>query len=60
MAEEAAKEEGLPDLPCKVVGIVEYEEFAKAIDPRIRTRCIACPPDPGARDHYCAWEFTIG
>jgi len=42
------------------VGIVEYAEFAKAVDPRIRTRCIACPPDDHPDDLWCAWEFTVG
>ena len=57
--QSARRRKGLPDFPCKSVGIVEYSEFARTIDPRIRTRCIACPPDEGARDFHCAWEFTI-
>jgi hypothetical protein len=55
----ARKRKGLPDFPCKSVGIVEYAEFAKAVDPRIRTRCIACPPDAHPADAWCAWEFTV-
>jgi hypothetical protein len=58
--QSARRRKGLPDFPCKSVGIVEYSEFARTIDPRIRTRCIACPPDEGARDFFCAWEFTLG
>jgi hypothetical protein len=58
--QSARRRKGLADFPCKSVGIVEYTEFARTIDPRIRTRCIACPPDEGPRDWYCAWEFTIG
>jgi len=57
--QSARRRKGLPDFPCKSVGTVEYAGFARTIDPRIRTRCIACPPDPGPRDWYCAWEFTI-
>jgi len=53
------RRKGLPDFPCKEVGIVEYAGFARTVDPRIRTRCIACPPDPGSRDFYCAWEFAL-
>ncbi len=56
----ARKRKGLPDFPCKPVGLVEYAEFARAIDPRIRTRCIACPPDPRPEHTWCEWEFTIG
>lgn len=55
----ARRRKGLPDFPCKSVGVVEYAEFARAVDPRIRTRCIACPPDEHPDDLWCAWEFTI-
>ncbi len=55
----ARKRHGLADHPCKSVGIVEYGEFAKAIDPRIETSCIACPPDPHPEEYWCAWEFTL-
>jgi Family of unknown function (DUF6125) len=57
--QSARKRKGLPDFPCKSVGIVEYSEFARAVDPRIQTRCIACPPDPHGEDRWCAWEFTL-
>jgi hypothetical protein len=57
--QSARKRRGLSDFPCKDVGIVEYSEFARAIDPRISTRCIACPPDGHPETFWCAWEFTI-
>jgi hypothetical protein len=57
--QSARKRKGLPDHPCKSVGVVEYGEFAKTIDPRISTRCIACPPDPHPEEFWCAWEFTL-
>lgn len=53
------KRKGLPDFPCKTVGIVEYAGFARTIDPRIETRCIACPPDPHPEEFWCAWEFVV-
>lgn len=52
-------QKGLPDFPCKPVGLVEYSGFAKTIDPRIRTTCITCPPDKHPKEYYCAWEFEI-
>lgn len=55
----ARKRKGLPDFPCKPVGLVEYEHFARTIDPRFRTRCIACPPDPHPEEYWCAWEFVL-
>jgi hypothetical protein len=55
----ARKSRNLPDFPCKPVGIVEYGLFAKTIDPRIETNCIACPPGNHPEDYWCAWEFII-
>ncbi len=57
--QEARQRQGLPDFPCKSVGIVEYSGFARTIDPRIQTRCITCPPDPHPPNVWCAWEFFI-
>ncbi|MBU2575277.1 MAG: hypothetical protein KKH28_14505 [Elusimicrobia bacterium] len=55
----ARRRKNFPDFPCKSVGIVEYAEFAKAVDPRIKCECIACPPDEVKRDCFCAWRFTF-
>lgn len=57
--QSARKRKGLPDFPCKSVGVVEYAEFARTVDPRIQTRCIACPPDEHPEEYWCAWEFTL-
>jgi hypothetical protein len=57
--QSARKRKGLPDFPCKSVGVVEYAGFARTIDPRIETRCIACPPDQHPDDFWCAWEFVL-
>ena len=55
----ARKRKGLPDFPCKEVGCIEYEEFAKTIDPRIKTKCLFCPPDNHPDDAFCSWEFSL-
>ena len=57
--QSARKRKGLPDFPCKSVGLVEYADFAKTVDPRIATRCIACPPDAHPERFWCAWEFAL-
>jgi len=57
--QSARKRKGLPEHPCKSVGVVEYAGFAGAIDERIETRCIACPPDEHPEGFWCAWEFTL-
>lgn len=56
--QKTRREKNLPDFPCKSVGSVEFSQFAKSVDPRIKTRCLTCPPDP-VSDFYCSWEFTI-
>ncbi|MFA9454145.1 MAG: DUF6125 family protein [Candidatus Aminicenantaceae bacterium] len=57
--QDARRRKGLPDFPCKPVGIIEYSGFARTIDPRIRTRCLSCPPDQHPEDFWCAWEFIL-
>lgn len=55
----ARNRKGLPDFPCKEVGVIEYTTFAETIDPRIKTTCLFCPPDEHPADAYCKWEFTL-
>ncbi|MDX9906254.1 MAG: DUF6125 family protein [Bacteroidales bacterium] len=57
--QNARKRKGLDDYPCKSGGLVEYTTFARAIDPRIKTECISCPPDPHPGAYYCAWRFSV-
>ena len=56
--QETRRRKGLPDFPCNRVGVVEFESFARAVDPRIQTRCLHCPPD-STDGKYCGWEFTL-
>ncbi len=57
--QQARQRKNLPLFPCKPVGVVEYSEFAKTIDPRIKTEMITCPPDEYNGQYYCAWKFTL-
>ncbi len=57
--QSARKRKGLDDYPCKSGGTVEYTYFARAIDDRIHTECIGCPPDEHPDEWYCAWRFKI-
>ncbi len=56
--QETRRRKGLEDFPCKSVGVEEFNAFAKAIDPRIQTRCLHCPPET-PEGKYCGWEFTL-
>ena len=53
------KLKGLQNYPCKSGGMVEYRTFARAIDSRIETECVVCPPDPPQEGGYCAWKFQL-
>ena len=55
------KRKGLAAFECKPVGVLEFNSFAKAIDPRINARCLVCRPDAEVDDDElnCMWEFTI-
>jgi len=55
----ARKSKGMDDYPCKSAGMVEYTNFAQAIDSRIKTQCIGCPPDNHPKEWFCAWRFSI-
>ena len=55
----ARKRKGLDDYPCKSGGLVEYTYFARAVDDRIETECIGCPPDAHPEEWYCAWRFSL-
>ncbi|MBN2800065.1 MAG: hypothetical protein JXX28_13050 [Deltaproteobacteria bacterium] len=57
--QEARRRRGLPPFPCKEVGVVEYTEFAKAIDPRIQAAPLHCPPDDPVEGVACQWAFTL-
>ena len=57
--QSARKRKGLDDYPCKSAGIIEYSTFAETLDKRIKTECIACPPDKHPDEWYCAWRFSI-
>ncbi|WDP92601.1 MAG: cytosolic protein [Desulfobacter sp.] len=57
--QQARLRKGLDDYPCKSAGLVEYTYFARAVDPRIRTECIGCPPDAHPEDWFCAWRFIL-
>ena len=57
--QSARKRKGLEDYPCTSVGMIEYTYFVKTIDHRIRTECVACPPDSHPDDWFCAWRFRL-
>jgi hypothetical protein len=54
--QQARQRKGLPPFPCKSVGLVEYAQFARAVDPGIETTCVHAPPE-AVTNSFCEWEF---
>jgi len=57
--QSARKSKNMDDYPCKSAGMVEYTNFARTIDSRIKTECVGCPPDDHPEEWFCAWRFSI-
>ena len=55
----ARKRKGMPYHPCKSVGIIEYEGFAKTIDERISAQCVSCHPEITDDSCACIRRFTL-
>lgn len=55
----ARKRKEMPFHPCKMVGIIEYSEFAKVIDERFTCECVSCYPDITDDTCCCKWKFTL-
>lgn len=57
--QNARSSKGMPYHPCKSVGIIEHEFFAKIIDSRIACEPISCFPDVTDNSCACSWRFTL-
>lgn len=57
--QSARQRKGMAPFPCRPVGLIEYQEFARTIDEGITTTCLACPPGGGDETCWCAWQFTV-
>lgn len=55
----ARSSKGMPYHPCKSVGIIEHEFFAKIIDNRIKCETVSCYPDITDSTCACSWYFTL-
>ncbi|WP_139652836.1 DUF6125 family protein [Raoultibacter phocaeensis] len=55
----ARARKGMELHPCKSVGLIEYEGFARMIDEGIACECLSCYPDATDTTCSCAWRFSI-
>ena len=57
--QKARERDGRPPLPCRELDTAIYQAYANAVDPRIKLRCLSCPPDPHPPEYWCEWQFEI-
>jgi len=55
----ARQRKGMAQFPCMSVGMIEFPVFARAIDSRIVSTCLSCPPETQPGIPYCSWKFTL-
>lgn len=55
----ARSRKGMEWHPCRPVGLVEYDGFAKTIDSRFSTCCVSCFPEVNDPTCACCWQFTL-
>ena len=53
------KRKGLPEYPCKEVGLVTQSAFARGINANIRVTCLLAPPDEHPENIWCQWLYKI-
>lgn len=58
--QEGRKRRGMETYQCKSAGVVEYTNFARAIDNKLKTECVACPPESYRDGFSCSWRFFKG
>jgi hypothetical protein len=57
--QETRSSKGLGEFPCKKVRFGYLKNFAKTLNPKVKVKCLVCPPDKHPQDSWCKWEFTL-
>lgn len=44
---------------CKPTFVSAFEKLIEIVDPRVKLRCLFCPPEERPEGYWCGWEFTL-
>ncbi|MBI4332049.1 MAG: hypothetical protein HY673_12275 [Chloroflexi bacterium] len=59
LPQESRVRQGIGEFPCKPTGEAVFTRIIEAIDPGLKYRCIACPPDEHPAEFWCKWEVFL-
>ncbi len=57
--QEGRGKAGKPVFPCKKMKLTLLSGIAKVVNPKVKIRCISCPPDEAMADYLCKWELSL-
>ncbi|MEM3627957.1 MAG: DUF6125 family protein [Candidatus Bathyarchaeia archaeon] len=57
--QEARRNKGLDEFPCKKVRFGYLKKFAETLNPKVEVKCLICPPNQHPKDLWCKWEFKM-
>ena len=50
---------GKGEFPCRATFGACFENVAQVVDPRVKVKCLFCPPGPHPDDAWCKGEFFV-
>lgn len=57
--QEARLRGGRQVFACRATWESAFEKLIAFVDPRIKYRCLFCPPEEHPDGYWCGWEFTL-
>ncbi len=59
LPQEARARQSIGEFPCKPTGHACLTRVIEAVDPRVKYRCLVCPPDKHPAEYWCKWELSM-